>query len=109
MLYQLWLLYHLWLLHEPGWIHGVLNERDTISGTIIRLHERLIESAPHGDMVRQICIETTVPITRTGSQMLSESSVNSRIFFVLLRIHFLIDNILLCHSECSASPFLMYF
>lgn len=71
------------LRHEPRCIHAVCAIRDT--GSIaIGLHERLIERAPHRDMVGKVCVEATVPVAGAGSQVLSEPSVGGWVFFVLL-------------------------
>lgn len=46
------------MLHEPGRIDGILRVRHTRPATaataaVVRsVHNRLVESAPHGDMVR---------------------------------------------------------
>lgn len=71
------------MLHEPGWIHGVLSVRNTCPA-VVRMHDRLVEGAPHGDMVCEIRIKTAVPVARASSQVLGESSVNGWIFFILL-------------------------
>jgi len=64
----------------------------------IGIGDGLVQSASHGDVVGEICRQSAVEVCRSGLKMGSESSVLERKVVILLFVHLLIDNILLCHA-----------
>jgi len=74
----------------------------------IRVGDCLVECAPHGHMIRQICRQPPVEVRRARLQVGREASILHRQVIVLFFVHLFVHDILLGDTQRATGAALVY-